>query len=77
MKCIVLFVVFSFLYPAEALAYLDPGSGGILFQILAAIAITIGIFWRKIKRLFKRNKAEEDEINKAVQDIVEDNQKDK
>lgn len=71
-----LFLVFMF-FTTPAHAYLDPGSGGVLFQIVAAIAVTLGIFWRKIKRLFVGGKHEQDEIDKAVQDIVKDNIKDR
>ncbi len=63
--------------PVSAYAYLDPGSGGILFQILAAIAVTIGIFWRKLKRLFTGRKGEQEEIDKAVQDMVKNDPENK
>ncbi|NLB66622.1 MAG: hypothetical protein GX803_09155 [Lentisphaerae bacterium] len=39
------------------LAYIDPGSGSILIQVLLASAIGgIAIFWTKIKSLFVRKK---------------------
>ena len=46
------------------LAYLDPGSAGIMLQMLAggvaAFAVTIGVFWRKLLRFLhiKRDKPE-------------------
>ncbi len=40
------------------LAYLDPGSGSIIVQVLIAglmaVAVFIKIFWKKIKALFTR-----------------------
>jgi hypothetical protein len=44
--------------PSNAHAYLDPGTGSMIFQaVLAAIAaasVSIGIFWRRIKAFFTR-----------------------
>jgi hypothetical protein len=34
-------------------AYLDPGTGGILLQILVAIAAYIGFYYRKTVKFFK------------------------
>jgi hypothetical protein len=43
------------------LAYLDPGSGSIIVQVLIASLMTVGIvvklFWKKIKGLFNRSSA--------------------
>ena len=45
--------------------YLDPGSGSFLVQLLIAGAAGAAIFlassWRKIKKLFNRNKTQSDE----------------
>lgn len=45
------------------LAYLDPGSGSFLIQLLLAgglgAAFLIKTYWRKIKALFTKNKDEE------------------
>lgn len=44
---------------AAAYAYLDPGTGSLILQALAAGAIALSLFWRRclatIKRLFKKN----------------------
>ncbi len=46
------------------LAYLDPGTGSILLQVvlasLLAIAVGFRIFWRKIKGIFRKDTALED-----------------
>ncbi len=45
---------------ADKLKYLDPGSGSILIQLLIAAAAGLGIAlaasWKRIKRLFSKNK---------------------
>jgi hypothetical protein len=44
-------------------AYLDPGSGSMLLQILAggaaAVAVTTRLYWRRIKRVFRRKGSDE------------------
>jgi hypothetical protein len=43
--------------------YLDPGSGSLLIQLLiaalAGLAIFFGSNWRKIKRMFKKDKEQD------------------
>lgn len=42
------------------LAYIDPGSGSILIQVILATCLGgIVVFWQKIKSLFTRNKPED------------------
>lgn len=53
------------LMPANnAYAYLDPGTGSYIFQLLIAFlcgaAFTIKIYWGKIKLMFKRKKDSND-----------------
>jgi hypothetical protein len=53
------------------LFYLDPNSGSILIQILAAVflggAAAVGMYWSKFKELFKgkKNKPVDDEGEEA------------
>ena len=57
-------VVVSFLYvstlagPAEA--YIDPGAGNVLTQLLlggaAGIAVLVRLYWQSIRSLFRRKK---------------------
>ena len=54
-------------------AYLDPGTGSVLIQLLLAgllgIGVAIRIFWDKIKRLFKKeNKGNDDLIDPTALD---------
>lgn len=57
---------FSLFFVNWAYAYIDPGTGSMLIQALigavAAVSVSIGIFWRHIRsffdRLFGRNKPE-------------------
>ena len=42
------------------LAYIDPGSGSILLQVVLASCIGgVAVFWQKIKSLFTRKKPED------------------
>ena len=56
---IVTIQAFSFtLWMDLAEAYLDPGTGSMLIQavlaVIAAIGVSIGIFWSRFKELFRR-----------------------
>jgi hypothetical protein len=46
------------LFPSSACAYLDPGTGSYVAQIIIAAVVGSGfavkIFWRRILRLFRR-----------------------
>jgi hypothetical protein len=52
-------------------AYLDPGSGSLLIQLLIAglmgASILIATSWKKIKRFFKRSDSKREDDNKAQQ----------
>ena len=52
-----LLVLFAF--NTNAHAYLDPGTGSILLQALAAAVLAAGVFWRRIitfvKDVFKKS----------------------
>ena len=43
--------------------YIDPATTSLIIQITAGVLITVGtflgIFWSKIRRVFKKNEAEE------------------
>ena len=52
---------FSLGFPAEAQAYIDPGTGSLILQGLAAAFVSLMVFWRglreKIKNFFLRKPA--------------------
>ena len=52
--------LFSIVAIEPAHAYIDPGSGSLIFQALAAGAMAIGlavkVFWRRISSFFSRKK---------------------
>ena len=54
------FVVLALLlaFPKQALAYLDPGTGSILIQVmigtLAAALAVCKLYWRKITQIFRK-----------------------
>jgi len=49
-------VIHQYSFPQDAFAYLDPGTGSYIFQLLIATFIggifTIKMYWRKIKNYF-------------------------
>lgn len=53
------------LFPGVSHAYLDPGSGSLIFQMIAAgaagIAFTCKIFWYRIKTFFSSFRRSSDE----------------
>ena len=64
------FLVFTILFialivlPSKASAYLDPGTGSLLVQVIiaafATILITIKMFWGKIKNYFHFSRHDDD-----------------
>ncbi len=52
---------------AYLLAYLDPGSGSIVVQVLIAglmaAGIVVKVFWKKIKALFNRQAAKHEDAS--------------
>ena len=53
-------VCLSLMVISPAAAYLDPGSGSLIFQVVvgAAMAVSLGVkvFWRRITTFFSRRK---------------------
>lgn len=51
-----LFLVINIVFMGQAYAYIDPGSGSLVLQIIlgtiAAVATVVKIFWYKIKFVF-------------------------
>ena len=56
LKYFLIIFVFALLIARPAYAYLDPGTGSMLLQILAAIAIAIGVSWRSFAAFIRRKK---------------------
>lgn len=52
---------FSLLAIGPAHAYIDPGSGSIIFQAIVggamAIGLTVKVFWRRITAFFSRKRS--------------------
>ena len=42
-----------FIFPSNAYAYMDPGTGSMLLQVLAASLLGLGVFWRRITTFLK------------------------
>jgi hypothetical protein len=47
-----------FLFPARARAYIDPGTGSYIFQVLLGaflgMLFALKVFWRRMMQFFKR-----------------------
>ena len=67
-KLLIVFII-SITHCANAMAYLDPGTGSILIQgAIAAIAVgafTMRMYWYKLKSFFTGNKASSTETEKT------------
>lgn len=64
-----IFIIMA-IYPSSAFAYLDPGTGSIILQVLigaiAAIVAIAKLYWQKLLNFFgikKKLKNKEDKIN--------------
>lgn len=57
-RVLLLIAVFQLVISQNAFAYLDPGTGSFIFQVLVAAVVgglfTLKMFWKKI-RIFFRN----------------------
>jgi hypothetical protein len=49
-RALLALVLYGFLSPEQAHAYIDPGIGSMLLQGLAAGAISLIVFWRGLRR---------------------------
>jgi uncharacterized membrane protein AbrB (regulator of aidB expression) len=58
MALLALFILFYVIYPGEVHAYIDPGTGSIMLQVLIGILFgllfSLKMFWKRIKSFFKR-----------------------
>ena len=68
--CISIYVLMLSIKPAYA--YLDPGTGSMMVQavlaVIAAVSVSVGIFWNRIKmffgRIFGEKKRDQQDLNK-------------
>ena len=66
---ILLLIISVLILPRTICAYIDPGTGSYVFQILIAALVAVGfalkIFWSKIKNIFRNVfNREKDKIDK-------------
>jgi len=54
LKVFYLAMILLFLGASKAEAYLDPGAATMLIQVIVAIAVAGGVFWRSILSIFKK-----------------------
>ena len=59
--------LFAVLVPTSAFAYIDPGTGSILIQgliaAIAAIGVTLKLYWHRFKALFRRSSRDQTEVD--------------
>jgi hypothetical protein len=59
-KAILIPILLVFLIPQPVSAYLDPGFGSMVWQMIAAIAFgaafTARVYWQRIKNFFNKSK---------------------
>jgi len=59
-------------WTVPAYAYLDPGTGSMLIQgiigAVAAVGVTLKLYWHKIKLMFSGRKTEDDKKSSESQD---------
>lgn len=62
---VVLLFSLSLVYPGEAYAYVDPGSGSVIVTtilgLFAAIGFTVRKYFYRIRRFFKKSEKNENE----------------
>ena len=62
---IVILISLSLVYPGEAHAYVDPGSGSVIVTtilgLFAAVGYTIRKYYYRIRRFFKKSEKNKDE----------------
>ena len=55
----ILTLLFGEIFVSDAYAYLDPGTGSLVIQMLvgalAGVGITLKVFWHRIKEKLSRN----------------------
>jgi hypothetical protein len=65
-------IIYIAMIPSNAYAYIDPGSGSIILQIilggLGGLAILLKLFWRRIISIFPFFKNADDESQEKVKE---------
>ncbi len=69
---VTIFLCLALVWTPDAHAYIDPGTGSILVQgliaAIAAIGVSLKLYWHRITRLFSRRSGNEnapDEVEKS------------
>lgn len=64
---ILLFFIISLLFPVQAMAYIDPGSGSAIMSaiigFLVAVLLAVKTYWYKLKTIFTRKSSSENKGN--------------
>ncbi len=67
MEKLLILLIALFLLPAQAQAYLDPGSGSMVLQLLVAGVAGLGVglkfFWGRIAAYFRRSASSQGDVS--------------
>ena len=48
------------IFPTDALAYLEPGAGNVLLQVLVSVVVAVGValrvYWARLRRMLRRDR---------------------
>jgi len=69
-------VISGLMLPVSSHAYIDPGTGSLILQgliaAIAGIAVTAGVYWDRLKALFRRRGRPENGLDDDGQDVKKD-----
>ena len=76
MKGISAVVILALFVPASAMAYIDPGTGSMLLQVIlggfAAVGVVLKLYWHKIRRALGFGAKQEPEAGTAPEAQAKD-----
>ena len=76
LKLVYFMICMSFMFCVNTYAYLDPSSATYILQIVAGLFVVggmaFGIFWHRIKRLFKRNDSTNEKQKSEDEDVQDE-----
>lgn len=69
----VIFIVYLCFFSLPANAYVDPGTGGLIIQAIAAGLAAVGVFWTSLKLKIFNKKKDEDKTKEINSKEKEEN----
>jgi hypothetical protein len=69
-KVFLMFTSFG-LYPIQAQAYVDPGTGSMLAHVITSSLLALGIFWRRVLAFCRKLMGKDPSAGNVVQEKTE------